>query len=86
MTYSRASPKLVIIDATRIMLNKGPQGPGDLAHPDKIIFSTDPVAADAYAATLFMKEPFDVGYIKIAHEMCIGCGDLKKVKVERVEV
>jgi len=79
-------PKLVIIDATRIMLNKGPQGPGDLAHPDKIIFSTDPVAADAYAATLFMKEPFDVGYIKIAHEMGIGCGDLKKVKIERVEV
>jgi len=79
-------PKLVIIDATRIMLNKGPQGPGDLAHPDEIILSTDPVAADAYAATLFKKEPFDVGYIKIAHEMGIGCGDLKKVKVERVEV
>ena len=78
-------PKLVIIDATRIMLNKGPQGPGDLAHPEEIIFSTDPVAADAYAATLFKKEPFDIGYIKLAHEMGIGCGDLKKIKIERVE-
>lgn len=78
-------PKLVIIDATRIMLTKGPQGPGDLAYPHEIILSTDPVAADAYAATLFKKEPFDIGYIKIAHEMGVGCGDLNKVKIERVE-
>lgn len=79
-------PKLIIIDATRIMLNKGPQGPGDLAHPDEIILSTDPVAADAYAATLFKKEPFDIGYIKLGHEMGVGCGDLKRIKIERVEV
>ncbi len=79
-------PKLVVIDATRILLTKGPQGPGDLAHPDEIIFSTDTVAADAYAATLFKKEPFDVPHIKIAHDMGIGCGDLKKIRVERIEV
>ena len=78
-------PKLVIIDASRILLTKGPQGPGDLDHPHEIILSTDPGAADAYAATLFKKEPFDIGYIKIAHEMGIGCGDLKKVTIERVE-
>jgi uncharacterized protein (DUF362 family) len=79
-------PKLIIIDATRIMLTKGPQGPGEMAHPNELIFSTDPVAADAYAATLFKKEPFDIDYIKIAHERGGGCGDLKKVKIERVEV
>ena len=79
-------PKLVIVDATRIMLTKGPQGPGDLAYPDEIILSTDPVAADAYAATLFKKDPFDIGYIKIAHEMGIGCGDMKRNTVERIEV
>ncbi len=79
-------PKLTVIDATRIMLTKGPQGPGELDHPDELILSTDPVAADAYAATLFKKEPFEIGYIKIAHEMGLGCGDLKRVKVERLEV
>ncbi|MDR2849472.1 MAG: DUF362 domain-containing protein [Verrucomicrobiota bacterium] len=79
-------PTLTIIDATRILLNKGPRGPGDLDHPNEIILSTDTVAADAYAATLFKKEPFDIGYIKIAHEMGVGCGDLSKVKIERVEV
>jgi uncharacterized protein (DUF362 family) len=78
-------PKLVIIDATRIMLTKGPQGPGDLDHPHELILSTDPVAADAYATTLFKKEPFEIGHIKIAHEMGVGCGDLSKVNVERVE-
>jgi uncharacterized protein (DUF362 family) len=78
-------PRLVIIDATRIMLTKGPQGPGDQAFPNEIILSTDPVAADAYAATLFKIAPFDIGYIKIAHEMGVGCGDLKKIKIERVE-
>ncbi len=75
-----------MIDATRIMLTKGPQGPGELAHPNEIILSTDTVAADAYAATLFKKQPFDVPHIKIAHEMGVGCGDLSKVKVERIEV
>ncbi|MCL1919790.1 MAG: DUF362 domain-containing protein [Kiritimatiellaeota bacterium] len=78
-------PKLVIIDATRILLTKGPQGPGDLDHPDELILSTDPVAADAYAATLFKKEPFDIPHIKLAHEAGVGCGDLGKVKIERVE-
>lgn len=78
-------PKLVIIDATRILLTKGPQGPGELDHPNELIFSTDPVAADAYATTLFKKQPFDVGYIKIAHEMGVGCGELDKIKVERIE-
>jgi hypothetical protein len=43
------------------------------------------VACDAYAATLFKKKPFDVPYIKIAHEMKIGIGDLDKVNVIEVK-
>lgn len=79
-------PTLVIVDATRILLNHGPQGPGDLGHPHEIIFSTDPVAADAYATTLFKKTPDDVPHIKLAAELGVGCADLKKIKIERVEV
>lgn len=84
-------PTLTIIDASRTMLNHGPQGPGDLAYPNELILSLDPVAADAYAATLFVdkvkavKTPFDIGYIKIAHEMGVGCGDLSMMKIERIE-
>ena len=78
-------PTLVVIDATRIMLDHGPQGPGKLAHPHEIILSTDPVAADTYAASLFKKTPTDVPHIRIADEMGVGCSDLAKIKVERVE-
>ena len=79
-------PHLVIVDATRIMLDHGPQGPGKLAHPHEIIFSTDPAAADAYAASLFNKTPADVPHIKLAGELGVGCIDLAKIKIERVEV
>ena len=74
-----------MIDATRIMLDHGPQGPGKLAHPNEIIFATDPVAADAYAASLFGHKPSDVPHIRIAAEMGLGCADLAQVKIERVE-
>ena len=79
-------PHLIILDATRIMLTKGPRGPGKLSHPDQIIFGTDPVAVDAYAATLFEKQPFSVKYIKLAHDMGIGCGDLSLVKIDHIQV
>ncbi len=79
-------PNLIIIDATRIMLTNGPRGPGQMAKPNKLIFGVDPVAVDAYAATLFKKEPFQVPHIRIAHEMGIGCGDLGKVKIVDLEV
>jgi uncharacterized protein (DUF362 family) len=79
-------PNLVIVDATRIMLENGPRGPGKLAHPNKLIFSTDQVAADAVATTLFGKKPFDIPYIKLAHEMKIGCGDLEQIDIQNIKV
>ncbi len=78
-------PTLVVIDATRILLDHGPQGPGKLAHPHEIIFATDPVAADTYAASLFGKTPDDVPHVKMAAELGVGCADLAKIKVERIE-
>lgn len=79
-------PHLIVIDALRIMVTRGPQGPGDLQHPNELILGTDPVAADAYAATLFGKQPFDVRHIQLAHEMGVGCGDLARVRIDRVDV
>ena len=79
-------PTLIMIDATRIMLDHGPQGPGKLAHPHEIIFATDPVAADTYAASLFGKKPADVPHIRIAGEMGVGCADMARIKVARIEV
>jgi len=78
-------PNLIVVDATRIMLTNGPRGPGQIATPGELIFGTDPVAVDAYAATLFGKQPFSVPHIEIAHEMGIGVGDLDKVEIVRLE-
>lgn len=79
-------PSLVILDAIRIMTTKGPRGPGKLAYPDQLVFGCDPVAVDAYAATLFGKKPFDIPHIAIAHEMGVGCGDLDQIRAHHVHV
>lgn len=78
-------PHLIVLDAIRIMLTGGPRGPGKMAKPGRIVLGTDPVAVDAYAATLFDKKPFDVPHIRFAHEMKIGCGDLSRVDVVEVK-
>ena len=78
-------PRLTIVDATRIMMTNGPRGPGEMKTPNQLVFGTDPVAVDAYAATLFGLQPFDVPYVQIAHEMGLGCGELARVEVQHVE-
>ena len=78
-------PALVIADATRVMTTEGPRGPGVVTHPQQLVLGLDPVAVDAYAATLLGYEPFDVPHVRIAHEMGIGCGDLDAVDVVHLE-
>lgn len=82
---TRIRATLNIIDALRIMTTGGPQGPGKLAYPGQLIFGRDPVAVDAYATTLFGKQPFDIPHIKIAHAMGVGCGDLSRIRIVHVQ-
>mgnify|MGYP000879932048 CR=1 FL=1 len=76
---------LTIVDATRIMVTNGPRGPGELKTPHQLVLGTDPVAVDAYAATLFGMQPFAVPHIQIAHDMGLGCGDLARIDVQHLE-
>ncbi|HTG80993.1 MAG TPA: DUF362 domain-containing protein [Geobacteraceae bacterium] len=79
-------PHLTIIDATRILTAHGPQG-GDLKDVkvlNKVIASTDIVAADAYATTLFGLKPEDIAVTVAAHRRGIGEMDLKKVRIVKV--
>ena len=78
-------PNLIIADATRVLLTEGPRGPGRVSKKNQLIFGTDPVAVDAYAATLIGKKPFDIEHIKLANDMGIGVGDLDQVKIIRVK-
>jgi uncharacterized protein (DUF362 family) len=77
---------LTVIDATRILTDHGPQG-GDLADVkvmNTVIASTDIVAADAYATTLFGMKPSDIGVTVAAARRGLGEMDLKKVRVVKV--
>ena len=77
---------LTVIDATRILTDHGPQG-GDLADVkvmNTVIASTDIVAADAYATTLFGMKPSDIGVTVAAARRGLGEMDLKKVRVIKV--
>ena len=82
--YSSAvKPDLIVLDALRILLTRGPKGPGKTKDIGKIAACTDPVAIDAYAATLLGENPRDVKHIAYAAAMGLGQIDLKKVNVKK---
>ncbi len=79
-------PTLTVIDAYRILTANGPTG-GDLNDVEKldtVIASTDIVAADSYAATLFGLGGADVPYVRAAAAMGLGEMDLEKVDIRKV--
>lgn len=76
-------PKLIVIDATRILVANGPQGGNlkDVRVLDTLVASADPVAADAYATTLFGLQPREIDSTVAAHALGLGEMDLKKMKI-----
>lgn len=83
---ARFKPHLTVIDATRILTAHGPQG-GNIADVkvlNKVIASTDTVAADAFATTLFGMKPADITVTVAAYKRGLGEMNLEKVKVVRV--
>jgi uncharacterized protein (DUF362 family) len=76
-------PKLTVIDATRILLRNGPQGGNieDVRVLDTIVASTDPVACDAYATTLFGLQPKDISSTVSAYKLGLGEMDLAKMRI-----
>jgi len=81
-------PALTLVDATRMLLRNGPQGGrlSDVKIADTVIASADPVAADAYASTLFGLEPEDIDSTVAAYKMGLGEMDLEKVKITVLDV
>jgi uncharacterized protein (DUF362 family) len=80
---ARVRSHLVVIDATRILTAHGPQGgsQADVKILNKVLVSTDIVAADSYATTLFGLEPRDIPTTVAAYKRKLGEMDLKKVKI-----
>ena len=83
---SHLKSHLTIIDATRILTAHGPQGGNiaDVKKLNKVIASTDIVAADAFATTLFGLKPADIAITVAAHARGLGEMNLDKIRVVRV--
>jgi len=76
---------LVVVDATRVLTAHGPQGGnlGDVKALHKVLASTDIVAVDAYATTLFGHRPEDISVTVAAYKRGLGEINLKKVRIVR---
>ena len=80
-------PTWTIVDATRCMLDHGPQGPAkELKHPNRLIVSRDQVAADACIMDIFDHKPHDIKYLKYADEMGIGVIDSSKMNIHEINL
>ena len=84
-TYRK--PDLNVVYAWNVMLRHGPRGvsTADVVNMRSQLLSTDLVTADAAAARLFgLKQPEEVGYIRIAGEMGAGRMDLENLAIRRI--
>ena len=81
-------PQLTILDAVRILMNNGPQGGNlsDVKQLNTIVAGVDPVAVDAFGATLFDLKPEQLGFLKEAHARGLGNMELAKMKIEKVDL
>lgn len=79
-------PDITIVDASRVIVRNGPQGGrlSDVKRLDTIIGSEDPVAADAYATTLFDMTPDQVKSTVQAYKKGLGQMDLEKCRIHEV--
>ena len=75
-------PDLIIMDAIRIMTANGPIGGNleDVARRDSVIAGVDPVAIDAFGATLFGIEPMEISYVAEGQKRGLGTSDYASLK------
>lgn len=81
-------PGLTIVDAVRILTANGPTGGNlaDVVRKDTVIASSDMVAADSSAATLFGLSGTDIPYVRASAAMGLGKVHLVKLKVATLKV
>ena len=83
---SAVRPQLIVVDASHVLLTNGPVGPGKVIHPQTVIAGVDPVAADAFAARAYFKDPGSVRHIRMAYDLVVGEIDLARLRIHEFEV
>ena len=84
-------PKLIVVDASRILTTHGPGGPGDLYFRNTILAGTQAATVDAHAVTLSAwsgrnYKPAEIPHIRMAAEHGLGEIDTAKIRVLRKAV
>jgi uncharacterized protein (DUF362 family) len=72
---------LCIVDASAILTENGPSGPGKIKKINKVIAGKDPVAVDSYCCRFLGLKPQNVAMIKKAYEHKIGEMNVSKLKI-----
>jgi len=72
---------LIVVDANKMIITKGPLGPGEQIEPKKVIAGTDPVALDVLAAELLNYGKEDIPLFRLAYDQGLGEIDLKKMTI-----
>lgn len=83
---TRLVPQINLLDCTRVLLTRGPKGPGQVKVLDRIVAGTDQVAVDSFAAGYFGLKPSDLGYLVAAGEMGLGQTDPSKIRVKEISL
>lgn len=77
------TPTLSVGDATEVLVQGGPSGPGPVRNFRTVVASTDLVALDAYGAGVLGYSPEDVLTLCFAREHGLGTTDLSALTVLR---
>jgi len=78
-------PKLTILDAYRILTDKGPAAgrPKDVKLAKTVIAGKKIASVDAYGTTLFNLKPVDLPCLVLGNEFGLGEIDLNKLRIEK---
>ncbi|MBN1568913.1 MAG: DUF362 domain-containing protein [Acidobacteria bacterium] len=81
-------PTLTILDAYRVLISNGPQGGNlnDVRLMKTIAAGTDPVAIDAFGATLLGLRTEQLPYLAIAQKRGLGRMDFSQMNVKSIQL
>ena len=84
-------PVLTLIDASRVMVDNGPGGPGTLVPLNTVVAGTNPVEVDAVMVSLTewggrKYRPEDIKRLKAASELGLGRVELSQIPFARLKV
>jgi uncharacterized protein (DUF362 family) len=81
-------PRLVVLDAIRVLAANGPVGGNlaDVKRKDIIVAGVDQVATDAFGATLLGCQPESIGYIAQGNARGLGTINFNSLSPRQTEI